>query len=157
MLVSCCLLLRVLGVFQQHEGDGVVRAFFCSSEWKQWKNKRRMKFKIILDSGNAWIGSCRKTVKHVGQTERKYRLKMQWHRYVLREECCLEVLSYSSKAGSSSQISQWFCCRGYLYFLMKLQTDKSASVRWAWPCQELSSSPFYFPQIIRLVSRSSAF
>lgn len=157
MLVSCCLLLRVLVVFQQHEGDGVVRAFFCSSEWKQLKNKRRMKFKIIVNGGNAWIGSCRKTVKHVEQTEHKYLCHCIFSLYVLRKECCLEVLSYSSKAGSSSQISQWFCCRGYLYFLMKLQTDKSASVRWAWPCQELSSSPFYFPQIIRLVSRSSAF
>lgn len=62
MLVSCCLLLRVLVVFQQHRGDGGVRAFLLQKvSENSWKNKRRMKFKIIVNGGNAWIGTCRKT------------------------------------------------------------------------------------------------
>lgn len=45
-------------------------------------------------------------LKHVEQTEHKYLCHCIFSLYVLRKECCLEVLSYSSKAGSSSQISQ---------------------------------------------------
>lgn len=62
-----------------------------------------------------------------------------------------KVLSDSSKAGYSSQISHWYCCRGYLYFLMKLLAEKNASLRWAMPCQELYCSSSCFPQSIGLV------